>query len=153
MRVNTRDIYINSTRSTGESYRRRLRSLLLCLCDVFQVLTSPCVYNLTSHLQQFQLEPQSQPFHLASSVCTVQCTAHFLESYHRQLRSLLLHLCEVFRVLINSAVFIISHLICNSFNSNLNRSRFTYHPVCTAQYTAHFLLRLCCCVCARSFEC
>ena len=29
-------MYLIFTRMPGESYRRRLRSLLLCLCDVFQ---------------------------------------------------------------------------------------------------------------------
>ena len=30
--------YLVFTRMPGESYRRRLRSLLLCLCDVFRAL-------------------------------------------------------------------------------------------------------------------
>ena len=35
------DRYIVFTRMPGESYPRRLRSLLLCLCDVFRTL-NPC---------------------------------------------------------------------------------------------------------------
>ena len=35
-------MYLVFTRMPGESYRRRLRSLLLCLCDVFPALMS-CV--------------------------------------------------------------------------------------------------------------
>ena len=31
-------MYLVFTRMPGESYRRRLRSLLLCLCDVFRAL-------------------------------------------------------------------------------------------------------------------
>ena len=31
-------MYLVFTRMRGESYRRRLKSLLLCLCDVFQAL-------------------------------------------------------------------------------------------------------------------
>ena len=31
-------VYLVFTHVPGESYRRRLRSLLLCLCDVFQAL-------------------------------------------------------------------------------------------------------------------
>ena len=33
-------MYLVFTRMPGESYRRRLRSLLLCLCDVFRALIS-----------------------------------------------------------------------------------------------------------------
>ena len=40
-------MYLVFTRMPGESYRRRLRSLLLCLCDVFRALiNSPCVLIL-----------------------------------------------------------------------------------------------------------
>ena len=31
-------MYLVFTRMPGESYRKRLRSLLLCLCDVFRAL-------------------------------------------------------------------------------------------------------------------
>ena len=33
-------MYLVFTRMPGESYHRHLGSLLLCLCDVFQVLTN-----------------------------------------------------------------------------------------------------------------
>ena len=33
-------MYLVFTRMQGESYRRRLRSLLLCLCDVFRALSN-----------------------------------------------------------------------------------------------------------------
>ena len=36
-------IYLVFTRMPGESYRRRLRSLLLCLCDVFRALMNSLV--------------------------------------------------------------------------------------------------------------
>ena len=36
-------IYLVFTRMPGESYRRRLGSLLLCLCDVFRVLIGSLV--------------------------------------------------------------------------------------------------------------
>ena len=36
-------MYLVLTRMPGESYRRRLRSLLLCLCDVFQTLINSLV--------------------------------------------------------------------------------------------------------------
>ena len=36
-------MYLVSTRMPGESYRRRLRSLLLCLCDVFRALINSLV--------------------------------------------------------------------------------------------------------------
>ena len=45
-------MYLVFIRMPGESYHRQLRSLLLCLCDVFQVLISSLVccflsmYNL-----------------------------------------------------------------------------------------------------------
>ena len=37
----------------GESYGRQLRSLLLCLCDIFQVLTNYCPCVLISSLIRF----------------------------------------------------------------------------------------------------
>ena len=37
-------MYLVFIRMPGESYRRRLRSLLLCLCDVFQVLINSLVF-------------------------------------------------------------------------------------------------------------
>ena len=36
-------MYLIFTRMPGESYRRRLRSLLLCLCDVFRALITSLV--------------------------------------------------------------------------------------------------------------
>ena len=36
-------MYLVFTRMSGESYRRRLRSLLLCLCDVFLALINSLV--------------------------------------------------------------------------------------------------------------
>ena len=36
-------MYLVFTRMPGESYRRRLRSLLLCLCDVFRTLINSLV--------------------------------------------------------------------------------------------------------------
>ena len=36
-------VYLAFTRMPGESYRRRLRSLLLCLCDVFRALINSLV--------------------------------------------------------------------------------------------------------------
>ena len=36
-------MYLVFTCTPGESYRRQLRSLLLCLCDVFQTLINLCV--------------------------------------------------------------------------------------------------------------
>ena len=36
-------MYLSFTRVPGESYRRRLRSLLLCLCDVFRALINSLV--------------------------------------------------------------------------------------------------------------
>ena len=36
-------MYLVFTRMPGESYRRRLRSLLLCLCDVFRALINSLV--------------------------------------------------------------------------------------------------------------
>ena len=38
-------MYLVFTRTPGKSYGRQLRSLLLCLCDVFQVLFLS-IYNL-----------------------------------------------------------------------------------------------------------
>ena len=35
--------YLVFTRMPGESYRRRLKSLLLCLCDVFRALINSLV--------------------------------------------------------------------------------------------------------------
>ena len=31
------------TRMPGEGYRRRLTSLLLCLCDIFRALSNSCI--------------------------------------------------------------------------------------------------------------
>ena len=59
MRVYTEDIplvelmYFVFTRMPGESYRRRLRSLLLCFCDVFPALNNSLVCWL---LTEFVLE-------------------------------------------------------------------------------------------------
>ena len=36
-------MYLEFTRMPGESYRRRLRSLLLCLCDVIRALINSLV--------------------------------------------------------------------------------------------------------------
>ena len=36
-------MYLVFTRMPGESHRRRLRSLLLCLCDVFRALINSLV--------------------------------------------------------------------------------------------------------------
>ena len=40
-------MYLVFTRMPGESYRRRLGSLLLCLCDVFRALINSLVLVLT----------------------------------------------------------------------------------------------------------
>ena len=40
-------MYLVFTRMPGESYSRRLRSLLVCSCDVFPALIhTPCVFDL-----------------------------------------------------------------------------------------------------------
>ena len=39
-------MYLAFTRMPGEDYRRRLRSLLCCLCDVFRALKFSCVWIL-----------------------------------------------------------------------------------------------------------
>ena len=39
-------MYLVFTRMPGERYPGRLRSLLLCLCDVFRALTPLCVDSL-----------------------------------------------------------------------------------------------------------
>ena len=36
-------MYLVFTRMPGKTYRRRLRSLLLCLCDVFRAVS--CIFN------------------------------------------------------------------------------------------------------------
>ena len=41
-------MYLVFTRMPSESYRRRVRSLLLCLCDVFPALINSLVRRLTS---------------------------------------------------------------------------------------------------------
>ena len=38
-------IYLVFTRMPGESYRRRVTSLLLCLCDIFLALMDSLVCN------------------------------------------------------------------------------------------------------------
>ena len=70
-------MYLVFTRTPGESYRRRLRSLLLCLCEVFRALIN-------------------------SLVCRYWMLTR-RKSYCRRLRSLCL--CDVFRALINSIVY------------------------------------------------
>ena len=46
-------IYLVFTRIAGDTYRRRLRSLLSCLCDVFRALINSPVgsHGLTQHSQ------------------------------------------------------------------------------------------------------
>ena len=46
-------IYLVFTHMPGKSYRRRVRSLLMCLYDVFRVvINSPCFFLSQSKLQQ-----------------------------------------------------------------------------------------------------
>ena len=57
-------MYLVFTRMPGESYRRRLRSLLLCLCDVFRALINSlvCRYGTDAlGLVLFQIIAQKIP--------------------------------------------------------------------------------------------
>ena len=47
--------YFVFTRMPGDSYRRRLGSLLLCLCDVFRAVITPLVLILRSFEHRCQL--------------------------------------------------------------------------------------------------
>ena len=52
-------MYLVFTRTPGENYRRRLRSLLLCLCDVFRPLINSHVC-LFFHVFSFSLGSEHQ---------------------------------------------------------------------------------------------
>ena len=84
-------MYLAFTRMPNESYRRRLRSLLLCLCDVFRALiNSLCVLFISwRHVNVPLVEFMYLSF-----------TRMPGENYLRRLRCLCL--CDVFRALINS---------------------------------------------------
>ena len=92
----------------GERDHRWLRSLLLCLCDIFRVLW----HLVTSCKDAPQVEfiylvfacmpgelPQPQDVPLVGGVCVPRFTHMPSERDHRWLRSLLLCLCDIFRVL------------------------------------------------------
>ena len=55
-------LYLVFTHMPGESDPRRLRSFLLCLCDVFRVLISSCVLFLlkTCFVQQIEVIKQKR---------------------------------------------------------------------------------------------
>ena len=82
-------MYLVFTRMPGETYRRRLRSLLLCLCDVYRYLSPLC--------SDFEYVPLAESMYLVFTRMQV-------ETYRRRLRSLLLCLCDVFRTLISPLV-------------------------------------------------
>ena len=70
-------MYLVFTRMPGESYRRRLRSLLLRLCDVFRVLITSLVCRFQrkrEHTENVNPRQTSQPGHCA--VHSVVETSH-----------------------------------------------------------------------------
>ena len=111
-----------STRMPGESYRRRLRSLLLYLCYVFRTLINSLVCRYLVSAARFKIQDyfiiSSQKlntwlntYHIAIDNKEDVPLVEFMylvftrmtgESYGRRLRFLLLCLCDVYLALINS---------------------------------------------------
>ena len=64
-------IYLVFTRMPRESYRRRLRSLLLYLCDVFRVLINSLVCGLSSFRIQVNPACRKTAIHIDTFACAV----------------------------------------------------------------------------------
>ena len=75
-------MYLVFARIPGESYRRRLRSLLLCLCDVFHVLINSLVCMLI---------PVNQDGHIRARYIRNVCKLYSCRLKVRLYESIMMH--------------------------------------------------------------
>ena len=68
-------MYLVFTHMPAESYRRRLRSLLLCLCDIFRALINSLVCWFTITWSGWQQRQRQSWFHKHLDQCPVQSEA------------------------------------------------------------------------------